>query len=158
MGVAGAGYGIDRLASRKVPTRPPYSKNYVNNKLAMAQQSLKTIGSRIGDLPVPVFRMEEMMTNIGVGAKHIYVEMNPVRDVMQMASSVKIRGKEPKKSPTEDTIVTELLNTKPKNSPVPDRWIEKGGKVEIDEAGTWIYTNKNGQSVSYTGGYPDFTS
>ncbi|WP_191559710.1 hypothetical protein [Metabacillus idriensis] len=48
LGVAGAGYGIDRLASRKVPTtKPPYSNNYVKDKLAIAQQTLKSIGSRI---------------------------------------------------------------------------------------------------------------
>ncbi|MGY0692378.1 T7SS effector LXG polymorphic toxin [Virgibacillus sp. FSP13] len=51
----------------------------------------------------------------------------------------------------------ELLKTKPKNSPVPGRWEQKGGKVELDENGTWVYTNKKGQSVTYPDGYPDFT-
>ncbi|WP_106495640.1 T7SS effector LXG polymorphic toxin [Lentibacillus sp. Marseille-P4043] len=51
----------------------------------------------------------------------------------------------------------ELLSTKPKNSPIPGRWEQKGGKVEVDKNGTWVYTNKKGQSVSYPDGYPDFT-
>ncbi|WP_236841229.1 HNH endonuclease [Brevibacillus formosus] len=43
------------------------------------------------------------------------------------------------------------------NSPVPKKWYDKGGSISIDENGTWTYTNKNGQSVSYPNGYPDFT-
>ncbi|PLR66493.1 T7SS effector LXG polymorphic toxin [Bacillus sp. UMB0893] len=88
LGVAGAGYGFDRLAAKNTPlVKVPYSNKYVQEKLAVAQQSLKAIGNRIGDLPVPVFRMEEMVTNIGVGVKQVNVEMKPVRDVMQMSSS-----------------------------------------------------------------------
>ncbi|MDR0139280.1 T7SS effector LXG polymorphic toxin [Metabacillus idriensis] len=95
LGVAGAGYGIDRLAARKVPTtKAPYSNKYVQEKLAVAQHTLKTIGSRIGDLPVPVkVTVQEMRTNTGFGVKQVYVETKSVRDVMQMSSSVKIRGK-----------------------------------------------------------------
>ncbi|MCW1929668.1 HNH endonuclease [Bhargavaea beijingensis] len=28
--------------------------------------------------------------------------------------------------------------------------------MEIDEGGTWVYTNKKGQTVRYPDGYPDF--
>lgn len=46
---------------------------------------------------------------------------------------------------------------KPQNSPDPEKWKKKGGSVTIDENGTWTYTNKNGKSVSYPDGFPDFT-
>lgn len=51
----------------------------------------------------------------------------------------------------------EIMKTKPMNSRVPKKWYDKGGTISIDENGTWTYTNKNGISVSYPGGYPDFS-
>ncbi|WP_339219130.1 HNH endonuclease [Paenibacillus sp. FSL H8-0332] len=51
----------------------------------------------------------------------------------------------------------EIIATKPMNSPIPEKWLNKGGKISIDEKGTWTYTNKEGQSVSYPNGYPDFS-
>ncbi|MGR6545222.1 HNH endonuclease [Paenibacillus tundrae] len=51
----------------------------------------------------------------------------------------------------------EIMETKPMNSPVPKKWYNKGGTISIDENGTWTYTNKKGQSVSYPDGYPDFS-
>jgi hypothetical protein len=51
----------------------------------------------------------------------------------------------------------EVLETKPMNSPTPEKWFKKGGSISIDENGTWTYTNKIGQSVSYPNGYPDFS-
>lgn len=50
----------------------------------------------------------------------------------------------------------EELNTKPKNSPDPEKWQKKGGSIKIDEKGTWTYKNKEGNSVTYTDGFPDF--
>lgn len=59
----------------------------------MAQQSLKSIGTRIGDFQVPVkVRVEEMATNVGIGMKQINVETKSVRDVMQMSSSGRVSG------------------------------------------------------------------
>ncbi|WP_338553177.1 HNH endonuclease [Paenibacillus sp. KS-LC4] len=54
-------------------------------------------------------------------------------------------------------LTKEILETKPMNSPVPKKWYDKGGSISIDENGTWTYTNKKGQSVSYPDGYPDFS-
>ncbi|MBC2368389.1 hypothetical protein HBP99_07060 [Listeria booriae] len=53
-------------------------------------------------------------------------------------------------------ISKKIMDTKPRNSPVPEKWIKKGGSISIDGNGTWSYTNKNGQMVSYPDGYPDF--
>lgn len=48
------------------------------------------------------------------------------------------------------------LQTKPLNSPAVNRWLEGGGKIEINENGTWKYTNSKGISVTYKNSYPDF--
>lgn len=50
----------------------------------------------------------------------------------------------------------DVLKTKPKNSPNPEKWIKGNGNISIDQNGTWTYTNSNGQSVRYVDGYPDF--
>ncbi|MDF7670515.1 HNH endonuclease [Orbaceae bacterium ESL0721] len=43
----------------------------------------------------------------------------------------------------------ELLKTKPSYSPVPAKWIEKGGKIEILDNNSWKYINKDGISITY---------
>ncbi|AXO98235.1 WXG100 family type VII secretion target [Bacillus anthracis] len=62
-----------------------------------------------------------------------------------------------KKDTLEVKFTKEQLATKPSYSPVPEKWMKKGGTVKIDEDGTWVYTNKKGQTVRYPDGYPDFT-
>ena len=57
-----------------------------------------------------------------------------------------------------EQISKELLETKPKMSKDPKKWIDKGGKITIDENGTWTYHDWEGNSVSYPDGYPDFKS
>jgi len=37
-----------------------------------------------------------------------------------------------------DDISKDLLKAKPSYSPEPNKWIEKGGKIEILEDGTWV--------------------
>lgn len=61
------------------------------------------------------------------------------------------------KDTLEVKFTKEQLATKPSYSPVPEKWMKKGGTVKIDEDGTWVYTNKKGQTVRYPDGYPDFT-
>ncbi|NIF24409.1 hypothetical protein F3J40_22815 [Pantoea sp. Acro-835] len=49
------------------------------------------------------------------------------------------------------------LTGKPLNSPLLDKWNEKGGTVwqEIDTR-TWVYQDNSGNIVRYPNGYPDF--
>ena len=54
-----------------------------------------------------------------------------------------------------DSIPKNILDTKPKNSPNPEKWLNNGGKVEI-ENDVWKYTNKDGVTVKYNNGYPNF--
>ncbi len=53
-------------------------------------------------------------------------------------------------------ITKETLKQKPKHSPDPKTWKDKGGKVEILEDGTWRYTDWEGNVVDYVNGYPVF--
>src|SRR5690625_4086027 len=62
----------------------------------------------------------------------------------------------PKKKPMHN-LTKKQLATKPKYSPTPDKWVQKGGTVKVNDKGTWTYTNKKGQSVSYPNGFPDFS-
>ena len=60
---------------------------------------------------------------------------------------------------SKETLVRDILDTKPKNSPSPMKWIEKGGTIEIDKSKIppeWIYTNSDGVKVKYANGFPDF--
>ncbi|EBJ0820452.1 hypothetical protein DON49_08310 [Salmonella enterica] len=47
---------------------------------------------------------------------------------------------------------------KPLNSPLTDKWLDKGGSIwqEIDGQ-TWVYQDKYGNVVRYPDGYPDFS-
>ncbi|MGU8024564.1 HNH endonuclease [Streptococcus suis] len=58
-----------------------------------------------------------------------------------------------------DLSDTDILKTKPKNSPTPQKWLDKGGKIEIDHSKIppeWLYTDWEGSKVVYVDGFPDF--
>ena len=60
---------------------------------------------------------------------------------------------------SEDNITKEILRTKPKNSPVAKKWLDKGGTIEVDSSKIppeWIYTDWEGNTIKYTDGFPDF--
>ncbi|WP_314725855.1 HNH endonuclease, partial [Serratia entomophila] len=50
------------------------------------------------------------------------------------------------------------LSGKPLNSPLIDKWVDKGGTVwqEVNTR-TWVYQDNAGNVVRYPNGYPDFT-
>ena len=39
-----------------------------------------------------------------------------------------------------------------------NKWIAKDGKIDVDNEGTWTYTNSKGISVGYPNGEVDFKS
>uniref|UniRef100_UPI00146E6B82 HNH endonuclease n=1 Tax=Streptococcus plurextorum TaxID=456876 RepID=UPI00146E6B82 len=58
-----------------------------------------------------------------------------------------------------DLSDTDIFRTKPKNSPTPHKWMDKGGKIDIDYSKIppeWIYTDWEGNIIKYTDGFPDF--
>ena len=60
---------------------------------------------------------------------------------------------------SEDNITKEILRTKPKNSPVAKKWLDKGGTIEVDSSKIppeWLYTDWEGNTIKYTDGFPDF--
>ncbi|MEK3752383.1 HNH endonuclease [Paenibacillus sp. FSL E2-8871] len=87
--------------------------------------------------------------------EHYINEMNGLGDVK--GGKIEGTGKKTGKLELSD-FKEEIMNTKPMNSPVPKKWYDKGGTISLDKSGTWTYTNKEGISVSYPNGYPDFSA
>ncbi|MEF2093304.1 T7SS effector LXG polymorphic toxin [Bacillus sp. CFBP9009] len=83
----------------------------------------------------------------GTGLKEQLISMAKVESEVSGRGRLKV-----------EDVTKEILKTKPMNSPIPEKWYKKGGKISIDDNGIWTYTNKSGISVSYPNGYPDFTS
>lgn len=77
----------------------------------------------------------------------------PKSSVSKIQSTLKIKAT---KDLEMKNISKKIMATKPMNSPVPEKWIKKGGSISIDGKGTWSYTNTKGQTVKYKNGYPDF--
>ncbi|EUJ33774.1 hypothetical protein MFLO_01030 [Listeria floridensis FSL S10-1187] len=76
-------------------------------------------------------------------------------------STAAIRYRQPivKSTSREITLANltpDVLSTKPKYSPNPSKWLNKGGKIKLNDSGTWTYINNKNQSVSYINGFPDF--
>jgi hypothetical protein len=67
-------------------------------------------------------------------------------------------GKGTGKSKEINRFTKEQLDTKPLYSRDPEKWLNKGGKIEIDEDGTWTYIDWEvpPNKVSYPQGFPDF--
>ena len=96
---------------------------------------------------------------VGVNAGVVpYNTVNSVglRDQLISMAKVEVRGTGKGKDTLKVKFAKEQLATKPLYAPVPEKWIKKGVTMKIDEDGTWVYTNKKGQTVRYPDGYPDF--
>lgn len=111
-----------------------------------------TIGNRLfkaaESLPLPT-----KVVKIAKWADNIFVHKKPCA----CPTNIGGKGKHFTKGGNEQ-FTKEILATKPKHSPVPEKWLNKGGSISIDNNGVWTYTNKKGQSVRYPGGYPDFSN
>nr|WP_314980726.1 polymorphic toxin-type HINT domain-containing protein [uncultured Prevotella sp.] len=58
----------------------------------------------------------------------------------------------------EGVLVHNGYKDKPKNSPDPKKWKEKGGTIKVSDDGKiWEYTDWEGNTVKYKDGYPDFS-
>ncbi|WP_434778814.1 HNH endonuclease [Neisseria sp. Ec49-e6-T10] len=53
-------------------------------------------------------------------------------------------------------ITEELFLSKPKNSPMPERWLDKGGNISITSKKQWIYRDWEGNTIEYMNGFPNF--
>jgi len=57
-----------------------------------------------------------------------------------------------------ENLTKDILKNKPKYSPNPKKWLNRGGKITVDEYNVWTYINSDGVSVKYINGYPDYKS
>ena len=99
---------------------------------------------------------KRVLENIGKSktareASNYGVYLRKEKELLEKIEEKALEGTEQAKKFTK-----EELATKPKNSPDPDKWQKKGGKIRIDKNGTWTYYDWEGNSVTYPGGYPDF--
>jgi uncharacterized protein YukE len=126
--------------------------------LAATKVWFDSVIKKLGDLPIP---MNLQVQLAGVGAYQ-----KTVREAFQEAKEQISRivvgkgdevGKGTGKNVSEININKAQLATKPAYSPLPEKWVKKGGFVKIEKDGTWVYTNKKGQTVRYPNGFPDFT-
>ncbi|RFB61153.1 HNH endonuclease [Bacillus thuringiensis] len=158
---------------------PNLGKNVVQS--LKENKTLKNALDAVKNTPIPV---AVRMVDTGIGVKIPYVESSTVGEVAgkfskastaakddayQLAKGSGGSGVSKEGSVAKGTgngngnrlnledITSEILKTKPMNSPKPDKWYKKGGSISIDDNGTWTYTNKSGVSVNYPNGYPDFT-
>ena len=121
----------------------------VDNILAKSNNVIGKFGEKLLDTRIPVgIRKEAFAFAGGMGTMPTFsVESKTLRDLMHFSSKhaddfvrgVGGSGKATatfKGELTAENITKELLQTKPKNSPTPQKWMDKGGEIEILEDGT----------------------
>ena len=117
----------------------------VEKKAGTVAKNLKDVKKTLVD------ELDEAGKKINTKVKEkVKIKIDPVNGV------VKGKGGSSNNSLTLDDLAENIVASKPKNSPNLQKWLEKDGKIYIEEDGTWRYTNPNGQTVSYPNGYPDF--
>ncbi|MFD1901153.1 HNH endonuclease [Enterococcus termitis] len=135
----------------------------VDKGLRYGDDALKAFMTKVKNIPMPI--MDEIalagggsVKVVGKGTLDDYMKAakanfskgsGAVDDVAKKASGAG-------KKLSVDDLTKELLETKPKNSRDPRKWLDKGGEISVLDDGTWVYTNAKGQSVKYTNGFPDF--
>ncbi|MBC6130245.1 hypothetical protein HCA00_15635 [Listeria booriae] len=86
----------------------------------------------------------------GRGMKLTKINLNRIN------SEIRLRKTDSISFSKGETISKNILATKPKNSPNPDKWLNKGGKISISKNGTWTYHHPDNHFVEYTDGFPNF--
>ena len=107
----------------------------------------------------------QMLTEIVISAKKIsFGKKENEKNAVPLARGTgedTLSYDEPEADAKEVNLVSanapkENMSAKPKNSPDPEKWRNKGGKVERLDDGTWRYTDWEGNVVDYKNGHPDF--
>ena len=144
----------------------------VDNILSKSNNVIGKFGEKLLDTRIPVgIRQEAFALAGGMGTlPTLSVESKTLREVMHFSSKHAddvVRGVDGsgkamaafKGELTAENITKDILKTKPKNSPTPQKWMDKGGKVEIDYSKIppeWTYIDWEGNKVVYVDGFPDF--
>ncbi|MCR5228151.1 MAG: DUF6531 domain-containing protein [Eubacterium sp.] len=137
-------------------------EKYTNleEKLEHAVSSIKKEASRIAKdnsgsvkLPVKTNTSQKVTEKSNIGkSETIGKTENTLDSNFDATKSLKFDDWEDMKNSFKGTITKYLKDNKPKGSPVPKKWFEKGGSLEIKEENgskIWKYTSSKGDTVSY---------
>ncbi|WP_430602930.1 hypothetical protein IGJ02_000249 [Enterococcus sp. DIV0724b] len=128
----------------------------VDKSLKYGDDALKAFMTKVKNIPMPI--MDEIALAGGGSVK--VVGKGTLDDYMKAAKANFSKGSgavdDVTKKLKSDDFTKELLETKPKNSRDPKKWLDKGGEIDILDDGTWVYKDWDGNVIKYTDGYPDF--
>ncbi len=132
--------------------------DYINKGIQKGSSAVSHLVKKVADMPMP-FSPSLATANGMAFTKTIGETMKEAKEtIVQMAG--KVKGNVSGKNSKIEKLTEEQLSTKPPYSRNPEKWQKKGGKIEIDEDGTWTYIDWEvpPNKVSYPGGFPDFKS
>ncbi|WP_348981323.1 HNH endonuclease [Bacillus sp. DNRA2] len=145
-------------------------KSPLTKTKAAIDQSIKSSIKKIGEVKVPTSFKRNQLSISGVfNFINVSTESASLKDVVQKFNvkqesrniNININGtKHTSKNSEILKFTEEQLSSKPPYSRDPEKWLKKGGKIEISEEGIWTYIDWEipPNRVSYPGSFPDFKS
>ena len=121
------------------------------NKLAKAPKGIDGVTEGAGNLAEDVGKAGKGLEGAAKGAKSAAEDAGKV--VESGSSSNKFSNWDDMKDAYKGKVTKFLKGNKPKGSPIPKNWFEKGGTLEIetldDGSQIWKYTSAKGDTVPY---------
>ena len=121
------------------------------NKLAKAPKGIDGVTEKAGNLAEDVGKAGKGLEGAAKGAKSAAEDAGKV--VESGSSSNKFSNWDDMKDAYKGKVTKFLKGNKPKGSPIPKNWFEKGGTLEIetldDGSQIWKYTSAKGDTVPY---------
>ena len=121
------------------------------NKLAKAPKGIDGVTEKAGNLAEDVGKAGKGLEGAAKGAESAAEDAGKV--VESGSSSNKFSNWDDMKDAYKGKVTKFLKGNKPKGSPIPKNWFEKGGTLEIetldDGSQIWKYTSAKGDTVPY---------
>ena len=121
------------------------------NKLAKAPKGVDGVTEKAGNLAEDVGKAGKGLEGAAKGAESAAEDAGKV--VESGSSSNKFSNWDDMKDAYKGKVTKFLKGNKPKGSPIPKNWFEKGGTLEIetldDGSQIWKYTSAKGDTVPY---------
>ena len=121
------------------------------NKLAKAPKGIDGVTEGAGNLTEDVGKAGKGLEGAANGAESAAEDAGKV--VESGSSSNKFSNWDDMKDAYKGKVTKFLKGNKPKGSPIPKNWFEKGGTLEIetldDDSQIWKYTSAKGDTVPY---------
>lgn len=121
------------------------------NKLAKAPKGIDGVTEKAGNLAEDVGKAGKGLEGAAKGAESAAEDAGKV--VESGSSSNKFSNWDDMKDAYKGKVTKFLKENKPKGSPIPKNWFEKGGTLEIetldDGSQIWKYTSAKGDTVPY---------